>query len=234
MENDDETLDLVVHDIEEGPIGETYQPVTLITSRGDIVCRFYRSPGAGRGILLVGGVGGGWDTPARELYPRLCEDLLSRGISSLRVRFRSPAALEEAVLDVLAGLVYLQEKGVVLHGLVGHSFGGAVVVQAAASAHTVQTVVTLATQSYGIDPISQLGPRCSTLLVHGEADKVLPPACSVLAHRLAENPKRLVIYTGARHGLEEVADELHTLLLDWIAMYMPEAPPGSDGSARAV
>jgi hypothetical protein len=48
------------------------------------------------------------------------------------VRFRHPTRLEESILDVLAGINYLQSEGMKVIALTGHSFGGAVVIQAAA------------------------------------------------------------------------------------------------------
>lgn len=47
-----------------------------------------------------------------------------------RVRFRNPRVLEEAVFDVEEGLRYLESLGVRAFGVVGHSFGGAVALQA--------------------------------------------------------------------------------------------------------
>jgi uncharacterized protein len=90
--------------------------------------------------------------------------------------------------------------------LVGHSFGGVVVLQAAlAGANLVPTVVTLATQSYGaINAISKLRyGRISLLLIHGTEDDVLPLYCSEQIHQLANEPKQLVILRGAGHSLNE-------------------------------
>src|SRR4051794_15003136 len=78
------------------------------------------------------GAGGGWDSPARGLSPRLCEELRAEGIASLRVCFRNPADLAGCVLDVRAGLAYLEHGGAEKVALAGHSLGGAVVIQAAA------------------------------------------------------------------------------------------------------
>src|SRR5437868_2510401 len=82
----------------------------------------------------------GWDTPAHGLYPRLCRELRPLGLASLRVRFRDPTCLPAAVLDVLAAAAFLAGEGVTAVGLVGHSFGGAVVIRAAALVPAVRTV----------------------------------------------------------------------------------------------
>jgi pimeloyl-ACP methyl ester carboxylesterase len=67
-------------------------------------------------------------------------------INSLRVRFLYPTNLYESVLDVIEGIHLLEQQGIESVGLVGHSFGGAVVIQAGtASSDRVRTVVTLST-----------------------------------------------------------------------------------------
>jgi pimeloyl-ACP methyl ester carboxylesterase len=207
--------DLTLREVETGGLEDGYYPVRLVTARGEVDCRHYRVPGARRAALWVGGVGGGWDTPARGLYPRLCEDLTEDGITSLRVRFRYPADLDECVMDLLAGLYYLRGEGVEVMGLVGHSLGGAVVIQAA-EFEPVRTVVALSTQSYGAAAVSALAPRCSLLLIHGTADRVLPPSSSEYVFDLAGEPKRLVLYDGAGHVLDEVADDVYRVVREWI------------------
>jgi hypothetical protein len=150
----------------------------------------------------------------------LCEILRKEGIASLRVRYRNPTDLEESILDVLAGLTYLQDEGIKEFALVGHSFGGAVVIQAAAQSPGIRTVVTLATQSYGADPVTELATQCSLLLLHGSDDQVLSPHCSQYVYDLALEPKRLILYPNATHGLDEVADEVYLVVRDWIVQQL--------------
>jgi len=165
---------------------------------------------------MVGGIGGDFDTPANGLYPRLCVNLNEIGISSLRVRFRYPTDLDEAVIDVLVGLEFLKADRGKLFGLIGHSFGGAVVIQAAYNDKSVKTVVTLSTQSLGINPISSLTEGTSVLLIHGEADETLSPGSSVYAYNLAHEPKKIKIYENAGHSLKEVSDEVYMEVKNWI------------------
>lgn len=200
-----------------------YRPVTLETDRGEVECRYYDAPGARSAAVWVGGAGGGWDTPAGDLYPRLSEELADEAIASLRVRFRNPTLLDEAAFDVLAGIAHLERTGIGAFAVIGHSFGGAVVIRAAAVSGAVRTVVALATQSYGADPVRQLSPRCSILLVHGTADRVLPASTSQYVHRLAREPKRLVVYDGAEHGLDEVAENVRALVRSWIVQSLSRA-----------
>ncbi|OUL37351.1 dienelactone hydrolase [Nostoc sp. T09] len=212
----DESFERIVEGVEVEPQKEDYYPVKLITSRGSIHCRYYPVINAEKAVIWVGGVGGGWDTPARGLYPLLCEKLRSNAIASLRVRYRNPTQLEEAVLDVIAGITYLQDEGIKDLALVGHSLGGAVVIQAAAQSPNVCTIVTLATQAYGTDSAPELATRCSLLLLHGTNDEVLSPDCSQNVYQRALQPKQIIFYPNASHGLDEVADEVYQVVQDWI------------------
>jgi cephalosporin-C deacetylase-like acetyl esterase len=205
-----------------------YTPIRLVTSRGGgrgVDCRYYYTAGASNAVIWVGGVGGGWDTPARELYPHLCQKLIRKDINSLRVRFRYPTDLYQCILDVIEGIHFLEKQGIESVGLVGHSFGGAVVIQAAAAADAsssdlVWTVVTLSTQSYGAEGVSRLKRGRSILLIHGTDDKVLPPYCSSNVYNLANDPKEIIFYKGATHGLDEVAGEVHQKVHDWLVKYL--------------
>lgn len=217
MSDEAELLEkIVIRDLKVQPMQSGYQPIRLETNRRNIDFRYYPVAGTQCGAIWVGGVGGGWDTPAHGLYPRLCQELMGEAIASLRIRYRYPTILEEAVLDVFAGISYLESEGIKTIALTGHSFGGAVVIQAAATAQAVRTVVTLATQSYGAMPVSQLSPECSILLLHGTVDQVLIPACSKYVYQIAHEPKRLILYEGAAHSLDEVAEEVYQVVRDWI------------------
>ncbi|HEX8438103.1 hypothetical protein [Archangium sp.] len=176
---------------------------------------FYEASGAKAGVVWVGGVGGGFDTPARELYPRLGEELLHHGLSSLRVKYRNPTDLSQAVHDVLAGVDFLVEHGLERVALVGHSFGGAVMIDAGAQSPWVTTVVALAPQSYGTEAVSELPPR-SLLLVHGLSDAVLPPSCSLTIYERARGKKDLELIPGAGHVLNEDAQRVFTRVRDWL------------------
>jgi pimeloyl-ACP methyl ester carboxylesterase len=227
-----ELLEMVIEGVVGGEPQEGYIPLTFATSRGNVQARYYQAPGARLGAVCVGGASGGWDTPARGLYPRLSQDLLASGISSLHVRYRHPVDLDESALDVLAGVDYLQSEGVGAVGTMGHSFGGAVVIQAAVASPAVRTVVTLATQSYGAWPVGELSPRASILLIHGADDQVLDPSSSEHVYSLAHDPKRLVIYPGAGHRLDEVADEVTELVRSWTVGQLgeaPQPPPSTSG-----
>lgn len=200
---------------------EGFRTTSLKTDRGPLEARYYPVPDGELAVLWVGGVGGGFDTPARGLYPRLAADLTADGIASLRLRFRDPRDLKQAVYDVLCGLSFLGRQGIHHVALVGHSFGGAVVIQAAASNRgAVCTVVTLATQGYGTDPVTDL--TCPILLVHGEADEILSPSCSIHVHRKARAPKKLVLVPGTGHAMEETSEAVCREVRDWLTANLLE------------
>lgn len=215
----DEVLEADILDINKKP-GDGFESVIIETSRGKIECHYYAAQEKDKAMVMVGGVGGDFDTPANDLYPRLCTDLLDSGISSLRVRFRYPTDLAEAVMDVLAGIEFLKYEGVTEFGLIGYSFGGPVIVQAAFNEKNVKTIITLSTQSFGISPISNLAEGVSALLIHGERDEILPSGNSVHAYFLAHEPKKLTVYEGAGHGLTEVSDEVYKEVKSWIKNYL--------------
>ena len=216
----DDGLELTITDVRLGARADGYHPVVLRTSRGEVQLRHYPVQGATVGVVFAGGTGGGWDTPGcGRLFPDLCEALQADGITALRVRYRYPSNLEESTLDVLAGVYFLDGIGVGRLALVGHSFGGAVVIQAAANVESVAALVALSTQSHGVEPLRDLPMGCSSLFLHGEADEVLPPACSRFAYRLAPEPKRLSLYPNVRHGLDEAAPEIRAEVREWVLQH---------------
>jgi hypothetical protein len=162
----------------------------------------------------VGGRGG-FRGPANGLYAQLAEELASRGVASLRIEYRRAAHLDESVLDVLAGISYLGGRNFRRVALVGHSFGGGVVLSAARYSRRVAAAVVLASQTRGAEDVVLLAPR-PLLLVHGEEDTVLPVANAELIYQWAFEPKQLVVYPGAGHGLRECREELHDLLREWL------------------
>lgn len=208
---------IAVRNAEVGGPEDGWHPVCLHTDRGDLELCQHPAPGARAAVIMIGGVGGGWDTPGGDLYPRLGEDLALAGVCSLRVRHRFPANWTECVLDLRAAIDYLDDLGLRSVGLVGHSFGGAVAIRAAELAPArVRAVATLATQSWGTDGVGGLGKECALLLVHGTDDKVLSPGCSELVYERAHEPKRLVLLSRTGHDLVESREQVRALVLDWL------------------
>ena len=173
------------------------------------------APAAGPAAIWVCGARGGFGGPGPNTYARLSEQLTQQGITSLRLDYRFPNDLLECVLDLLAGVAYCQENN---HGpvvVIGHSFGGAVVIAAAATSPYIKGVASLSPQTYGAGLAAQVAPR-PLLLVHGKADTRLPYTCAQQIYQWAKDPKELVLYENAEHRLEECRPELETLLSAWI------------------
>lgn len=193
------------------------EAVRIETARGAVEARWGEAPGSSTAILMVGGADGGFDGPAEALYPTLAEDAAARGWSSLRLDFRIhrfPNDVEEGLHDALAGLAWLADRGIERVGLIGHSFGGAVVIQAGVLASAARSVVTLATQTAGAMNIGQLAPT-PVLLIHGADDIRLSPRCSEQLYALAGEPKELVLIEGATHSLRQAREEVRGRILEW-------------------
>ena len=66
------------------------------------------------------------------------------GESSIGVHYRYPTHLVESIIDIIAGIEFLEHAGIQPVRFVGHSFGGAVVIETAAVVpNIIRTVVTL-------------------------------------------------------------------------------------------
>ena len=210
-------LDIQIGAVEDwdAPEDQSGQGMLLRTNRGDIRAIIHKGADTVRAIVWVWGARGGFDGPADGIFGVLAEDLRPR-ITSLRIDYRRPGVLHESVLDTLAGVSFLEAAGYSEVVLVGHSFGGAVVICAAPFGQIVKGVVALSSQTYGAQNAANVSPR-PLLLVHGGDDTRLPPSCSETIYEWAEEPKELVIFPGAGHGLRECADDLHGLLAEWFA-----------------
>lgn len=171
-------------------------------------------------VVALGGAMGGVLGPADGLYhdlgTTLASDGAGPGIATIRVGYRKPNDLDACLMDVLAVLQLAAARGATRAVTMGHSFGGAVAVQAGVVADDlVRGVVTLATQSAGCEVADQLAPR-PVLCFHGTDDELLPPLCSELVAGLSGG--ELAILPGAGHLLTQ-ADapmQIRTRLLDWL------------------
>jgi pimeloyl-ACP methyl ester carboxylesterase len=163
----------------------------------------------------MAGAMGGFSGPARALYLELADRQVARGRGAIIVDYRKPGDLDRSLLDVAATVDWSMREGGRRYAMVGHSFGGAVAVQAGAmlSGHCA-AVVTLSTQSAGCQIANQLDGT-PLLLLHGDRDEVLTPDNSAMVRMMAGYGD-LRIIEGAGHGLESARDELLTLLDEWI------------------
>jgi dienelactone hydrolase len=223
-----EALALQTLKVETGPPheGDTGQGLVIHTDRGQVRAILHQSANKGdKAVLWVWGARGGYAGPAEGIFANLAEEFTSQDITSLRLNYREPGVNTESVLDALCGLEYLKGMGYSRVALVGHSFGGAVVIATAVLSEQVVAVVSLSPQTYGASGAPHVSPR-PLLLVHGMGDTRLPPWCSEQIHQIAREPKELVLYPGAEHGLLECKDELHDLLRRWIPDKLGSNPEG--------
>jgi alpha/beta superfamily hydrolase len=208
--------------LHEGNLGEG---LILRTDRGDVEAILHRAPEGDRSVIWVCGARGGFGGPGSGVYARLSESLREQGISSLRLNYRQPSVLPECILDLLAGAAFLRSAGQQPVVVVGHSFGGAVVIAAGALSSHIRGVVALSPQTYGANMAGQLSPR-PLLVVHGKADTRLPYSCGAQIYEWAQEPKQLVLYEGAEHRLDECKDQLEELLASWIPATLSQEVEG--------
>ena len=207
-------------DVGEDQVG---RGLLLVTNRGPIQTIIHHDPTSPthRGIVWVGGARGGFEGPAGSMY-KLLGDGLSPGITSIRLDYRQPNVLVECVMDTLAALSFLSGTGHTDVILVGHSFGGAVVIKAAPYSEVVKGVIALSSQTFGAGDVSQVSPS-PILLVHGERDTVLSQESSLKIFEWAEEPKELRLIPENGHGLQESAQEIRQLVSEWLVqhLYLP-------------
>ena len=210
-------LAMKIEDVRTGPPpeGDLGEGLQISTSRGDLNGILHRSPEATQAVVWVCGARGGFGGPGPGIYENLAQEFISRHITSLRLDYCQPNDLSECALDLLTGVAAVKGLGCGPVVVVGHSFGGAVVIAAAAASEHISGVVSLSPQTYGANGAPMIAPR-PLLLVHGRADTRLPYSCAVQIHQMAQEPKKLVLYDGAEHRLSECKEELQDLLREWI------------------
>ena len=199
----------------ELPDGDTGEGLRFQTNRGKFAAILHRALDTDQAVIWVCGARGGFGGPGPGTYARMAEQFAGRGITSLRLDYRMPNDVFECALDLLAGVAYLKGAGHQPVVVVGHSFGGAVVIAAGANSSHVKGVVALSPQTYGAGMAGQIAPR-RLLVVHGKADTRLSYSCAQQIYDWAKDPKELVLYDGAEHRLEECRDDLENLLGRWI------------------
>ncbi len=210
----DGDLELTITQVAAHPEPDGNLRVMIGTSRGEIRAVLHPCATAPAATIYVGGAMGGFEGPAHDLYGRLA-DRLRPSMSGLRLHYRRPGDLEECVLDVLAGVSFLRGMGATGGvALVGHSFGGAVVIKAGELSPQVAGVAALSPQLHGTRTVEALGKPL--LLVHGMRDGVLDHAASEDIHARAVEPKRLVLYAEADHSLNQAAADIEELLATWL------------------
>jgi uncharacterized protein len=229
----DDELSLRIVGIEPGaepPSGELAggQSLKLLTTRGEIPIIVHAAQGAheaqgveapgGRAVVCISGALGGFDGPAK-LYVRLGQELPERGIAVVRLNYRMPNEFGECVLDTMAGLAFVQATHHEHAALIGHSFGGAVAINAGTLAPVVTTVIAVSSQLYGAHVVAELAPR-PLLLLHGTADTILPHECSERLYERAQEPRTLKLFPGVGHRFSEAPGELLDAVRQWLLAHL--------------
>jgi fermentation-respiration switch protein FrsA (DUF1100 family) len=204
--------------------------LALDTTRGPIACLFYPAEGEVGSTVWVGGAAGGL-SGAASLQAEVARALVPAGVTSVRLAYRQPNVFPECVLDAMAAFSFLSAIGAQATCIVGHSFGGAVAIKSGVlGGNFVHGVVAMSSQLSGAEDVDSLSPR-PLLLVHGTKDTRIAHRASELIYDRAKEPKQLVLYPGAGHGLTECQEQLSALLAEWLtARVGREAMRGSNAS----
>jgi alpha/beta superfamily hydrolase len=210
----DDALEMRILGVEPGDEIAGARTVHLRTTRGAIPIIMHGAEAASRVVLCVSGAIGGFDGPAM-LYARLGLVMPRKGLAVARMNYREPNDFDECLLDTLATLNFLKGMKHERAALLGHSFGGAVAINAGTLNPMVATVIAVSSQLAGAHVVGELAPK-PLMLIHGTADTILPEQCSRMLYERAAEPKVLKLFEGADHRFTGRGDELLAMVQDWL------------------
>ena len=206
----------------------------LGTTRGEIRALLDVAEGGTTAVITCSGAMGGDHEvlgPADKVYERLAGALPSQGVTVMRIHYRIAGELGDCVLDVLGAASFLTRVGAEKIVLIGHSFGGAVVIKAAEISPAINAVASLSPQLFGARHVDRLGEQGKPiLLIHGTSDAILPHQASEIIYEKALEPKRMVLMENGGHGLQEDPELVFSELSTYIqAIDSGAAPVPADG-----
>ena len=210
-----------IHDVLTGPPheGELGEGVLLRTDRGDIQAILHPAPERQHGVIWVGGARGGFGRPGHGAYARLADGLRRDGILLLRLCYRTPTCCPNVRWMSWPGSPICYRAVCSPSCSSGtHWPTPSSLLQAIARSRGGRR--RLSAEAYGSRLARKLAPR-PLLVVHGKADTRLPYSCGVQIYEWAPEPKRLALYEGAEHHLNECADALDERLTQSIATLRP-------------
>jgi pimeloyl-ACP methyl ester carboxylesterase len=201
--------------VQEVEIADDLRHLEVYTMRG-LLTLLWHGPRSARDVVVTCGGGmGSLLGPADGLYHALGQQLAERGIGTVRVGYRKPNDLTRCVHDLAAAADLASRGGACRFVVIGHSFGGAVAIQAGVVlGEHCRGVVTLATQSAGCENAAEL--TAPLLLLHGADDELLPPDTSAVVEMLADHGE-VVVIPGTGHLFSEARDEVRNRVFEWIA-----------------
>lgn len=204
------------------------------TTLGEIRALLDVSEGSTTAVITCSGAMGGDHEvlgPGGKVYQRLAAAMPARGVSVMRIHYRYAGELSDCVLDVLGAVSFLAGVGAERIVLIGHSFGGAVVIKAGELAPAVAGVASLSPQLFGAREVDRLGRQGKPLLlIHGTNDAILPHQASEIIYEKALDPKRMVLMENGGHGLIEDPELVYGELAAFIqAVSENRPPPPADG-----
>ena len=200
---------------DEVEITPTLKHVEVYTMEGLLTLFWHGDPAAEHVVLTCGGGMGGLLGPAKAIYHDLGEHLwANHGIATIRVGYRTPNHLPRCVHDVAAAGDLASRTGARRFVVLGHSFGGAVAVQAGTVlAEHCAGVVTFATQSAGCEQASALA--APLLLFHGDRDEILPLQASEVVKAIA-GAGEVVVLPNDGHLLARSGEIMRERLMEWV------------------
>src|SRR2546423_2049224 len=119
--------------IQEVEVRDDLRHLEIYTVDGLLTLLWHGPSTAENVVLMCGGAMGGLLGPARGIYHDLGTTFAARGIGTIRIGYRQPNRLDFCTLDVGAAADVANRSGAKRFVVVGHSFGGAVAVNAAAA-----------------------------------------------------------------------------------------------------
>ena len=201
--------------VDEAVLADGSRHRELYTMEGLLTLHWAGDPSAQHVVITMGGAMGGVLGPANALFHELATTLPADDIGVIRVGYRRPGRPETCLVDVAAAAETAARAGAERFVFLGHSFGGAIAIQAAVTmpAHTA-AVATFATQSGGCEQADQL-PDVPFVLYHGDRDRILGPENSHMVQMMAGRGDVRML-PGADHLLVEAADEIRAHFSPWL------------------
>ncbi len=204
--------------VEEVEVAPGLVHLEVYTMRGLLTLLWHGPRDAPNVVVTCGGGMGSLLGPANGVYHWLGTELAPRGIGTIRVGYRKPNDLSRCMHDVTAACDLASRSGGRHFITIGHSFGGAVAIQAAVVlGEHCEGVVTLATQSAGCEYASDLGTT-PLLLLHGTDDTILPVEASNVVQMLAGHGE-VVLLPGDNHLLTQCADDVRARVVAFVDAY---------------